>query len=350
MDGFRAKEGIILRVLVTGGAGFIGSNFIRLILRERPGWEIINFDLLTYAGNLQSLENLSDNPRYRFIKGDIADPANVAEAMKDGVDIIVNFAAETHVDKSLYEPAKFLRTNILGTGVLLEAAKKAAVTKFIQISSDEVYGSLESGKACENRPLRPSSPYAASKASADLLALSFFRTHGLPVIITRSSNNYGPYQFPEKIIPFFVTEASCGRHLPLYGNGANIRDWLYVEDNCRAILVAIEKGTPGEVYNIGGGNPIDNLSLTRKLLAILGKPESLIKYVEDRPGHDLRYAIDDSKLRVLGWAPEMSFEEGLKLTVQWYLSHENWWQNILSGEHLRFYENHYSRLHRGDVE
>jgi dTDP-glucose 4,6-dehydratase len=338
----------VLRLLVTGGAGFIGSNFIRLILRERPGWEIVNFDLLTYAGNLQSLEDISESPCYRFIKGDIGDPADVAEAIKDRIDTIVNFAAETHVDKSLYEPAKFLKTNVLGTGVLLEAARKANIAKFVQISSDEVYGSIDTGKACENDPLRPSSPYAASKASADLLASSFFKTHALPVIITRSSNNYGPYQFPEKIIPFFITEASCGRHLPLYGNGANIRDWLHVEDNCRAILTVIEKGTPGEIYNVGGGNQIDNLSLTRKLLTILGKPESLIQYVEDRPGHDLRYAIDDSRIRALGWTPKIGFDEGLKLTVQWYLSHESWWQNILSGEHLGFYENHYNRLRRGD--
>jgi len=312
-----------------------------MVLGGRRICEKKNFDLLTYAGNLQSLEDVSSNPRYCYIKGDIAEPKVVAEAIRGGVDAIVNFAAETHVDKSLYEPAKFLRTNILGTGVLLEAAQRAGVTKFIQVSSDEVYGSLGSGKACETDPLRPSSPYAASKASADLLSLSFFRTHGLPVIITRSSNNYGPYQFPEKIIPFFIAEAKAGRHLPLYGNGANIRDWLYVEDNCRAILTVLEKGTPGEVYNIGGGNEIDNLALTKKLLLLLGKPNTLIKFVEDRPGHDLRYAIDCSKVRDLGWAPKVSFDDGLRMTVDWYLSHQSWWENILSGEHFRFYETHY---------
>jgi dTDP-glucose 4,6-dehydratase len=330
-----------LKLLITGGAGFIGSNFIRLILSERPEWEIINLDLLTYAGNLQSLEEISDNSNYRFIQGDIADTSSVNGVLTNGIEIIVNFAAETHVDKSLYDPARFMKTNLMGTGVLLETAKRAGLANFIQVSSDEVYGSLDSGKASEDSPLSPSSPYAASKASADLLALSFFKTYGLPVMITRSSNNYGPYQFPEKIIPFFVTEASGGRHLPLYGNGANIRDWLYVEDNCRAILTVIEKGEPGEIYNIGGGNQLSNLNLTKKLLAILGKPESLIKHVEDRPGHDLRYALDDSKLRALGWSPRMSLDEGLVSTVQWYLSHESWWRNILSGEHRKFYETHY---------
>ncbi len=330
-----------MKLLVTGGAGFIGSNFIRLILSERPGWQVKNFDLLTYAGNLQSLEDISANPCYRFIRGDIADPEAVNQAMHGGFDTVVNFAAETHVDKSLYEPARFLRTNVLGSGILLEAALKFGVSRFIQISTDEVYGSMSSGRASERDLLRPSSPYAASKASADLLALSFFRTHGLPVIITRSSNNYGPYQFPEKIIPFFISEASAGRHLPLYGNGANIRDWIYVEDNCRAILTAIEKGEPGEIYNIGAENQIDNLSLSKQLLVILRKPENLIKFVEDRPGHDLRYAVDDSRIRALGWKPAMTLEDGLKKTVQWYLSHESWWQNILSGEHLSFYEKHY---------
>jgi dTDP-glucose 4,6-dehydratase len=330
-----------VRILVTGGAGFIGSNFIRLLLSERPDWKIINFDLLTYAGNLESLEDVSQNPRYRFIKGDITNSDDIKRAVEGGVDIVVNFAAETHVDKSLYDPSKFLRTNILGTGVLLEHSFKLGVSKFIQISTDEVYGSLATGKACESDPLLPSSPYAASKAGADLLCQSFKITHGLPVIITRSSNNYGPYQFPEKIVPFFISEALAGRHLPLYGKGVNIRDWLYVEDNCQAILTLIEKGSPGEIYNIGSGSPLDNLSLTKKLLAILNKPESLIKFVEDRPGHDLRYAIDDSKVRALGWAPRMEFEEGLARTVEWYLSHRDWWQHILSGEHLRFYQDHY---------
>lgn len=330
-----------MKILITGGAGFIGSNFIRLLLSERPEWEVINFDSLTYAGNLESLADVSQNPRYRFIKGDIANPEDVKDALDDSVDIVINFAAETHVDKSLYEPAIFLRTNILGTGVLLEYALKAGVSKFIQISTDEVYGSLTTGKAREGDPLLPGSPYAASKAGADLLCQSYYKTYSFPVIITRSSNNYGPYQFPEKIIPFFISEATQGRHLPVYGNGANIRDWLYVEDNCRGILTLIEKGTPGEIYNIGSGSPLDNLSLSKKLLAILGKPESLIKFVVDRPGHDLRYAIDDSKLRALGWAPKMGFEEGLAGTVEWYLSHLEWWHHILSGEHLKFYQKHY---------
>jgi dTDP-glucose 4,6-dehydratase len=331
-----------LRLLVTGGAGFIGSNFIRLILRERPGWQVVNFDLLTYAGNLISLADLEDNPNYSFIRGDISNSADVQKAFEHEIDIVVNFAAETHVDKSLYDPQTFLRSNVLGVAILLEKAMKSSVSRFIQISSDEVYGSIADDKfACETDILNPSSPYAASKASADLLALSFFTTYGFPVLITRSANNYGPYQFPEKLIPFFIVEATKGNHLPLYGNGRNIRNWIHVEDNCRAIMAVLDNGVAGEIYNIGGGNYIDNLSLTKMLLKHLNLSENLIKFVNDRPGHDLRYAVDCTKIGKIGWQPKINFDVGLAATVKWYLSNQDWWRGILSGEHLRFYKDHY---------
>ena len=331
-----------LRILVTGGAGFIGSNFIRMAMRDRPNWTIINFDLLTYAGNLQSLEVEQADPRYKFIKGDIASRDDLEKAFSEQIDVIVNFAAETHVDKSLYDASRFLRANLLGVGAILDLALKYSVSKLLHISTDEVYGSVPDGRiADEEFGLRPGSPYAASKAAADLLCLSYFNTHGSPIVITRASNNYGPYQFPEKVIPFFITEALAGRKLPLYGTGSNIRNWLHVDDNCRAVLLLIDKGAPGEIYNIGGDNYFDNLTLTRRLLEILGLPESRIKLVEDRPGHDLRYAIDSFKIRALGWAPSIDFDEGLRSTVQWYKSRRDWWQNILSGEHRQFYERHY---------
>ena len=333
-----------MRLLVTGGAGFIGSNFIRLILKERPDWRVINFDLLTYAGNLESLADIDDNPNYTFIKGNIAESGDVAKVFEHEIHTVVNFAAETHVDKSLYDPQTFLRTNVLGLGLLLEKAMKCAVSRFVQISTDEVYGSQPEARfAREGDALFPSSPYAASKAAADLLALSFYSTYEFPVLITRSSNNYGPFQFPEKVIPFFIMEAIKGHQLPLYGNGMNVRNWIHVEDNCRAILSVLENGAPGEIYNIGGQNYIDNLSLTRQLLNILKCPESLIKFIEDRPGHDFRYAIDSSKVKSLGWEPSIAFNDGLAQTVQWYKANRNWWQAIFSGEHLRFYETHYKK-------
>lgn len=331
-------------MLITGGAGFIGSNFIRMALANRPDWEIVNFDALTYAGNLQSLEDVAKGPRYQFIKGDISCPDDVEKAFSARIDVIVNFAAETHVDKSLYDVAAFLRTNVLGVGTLLEAARDHAVSKFVQISTDEVYGSIDGDRrALESDPLRPGSPYAASKAAADLLCLSFFNTHRVPVIITRSSNNYGPYQFPEKIIPFFITEAMKGKHLPVYGGGENIRDWIHVDDNCRAILSAIDKGAPGEIYNVGGENSLDNLSLTKMLLEIMELTATRIKFVEDRPGHDLRYALDSTRIRNLGWAPRVDLKDGLSKTVVWYSQNRKWWENVLSGEHLEFYERHYRK-------
>ena len=331
-----------MRLLVTGGAGFIGSNFIRLVLTDRPDWEIINFDLLTYAGNLQSLSDIEKNPRYKFIKGDIADPDDLVDAFLSPIDIIVNFAAETHVDKSLYDASRFIRTNIMGVGALLDMAMTHHVSAFIQISTDEIYGSMPPPQmATEMDPLRPTSPYAASKASADLLCLSFYKTFGFPVIITRSCNNYGPFQFPEKIIPFFISEVLAGMQVPLYGQGKNIRNWLHVEDNCRAIMTVIEKGIAGEIYNISGDRYLDNLSLTKKLLNILDCPESLIKFVEDRPGHDHRYAINSDKVRMLGWSPKVEFDEGLRQTVEWYKVHTEWMQAILCGEHQQFYKSHY---------
>jgi dTDP-glucose 4,6-dehydratase len=332
-----------IRVLITGGAGFIGSNFIRHVLTERPLWQIVNFDLLTYAGNLANLAGISDSDHYRFIKGDISNPEDVKNAFADGFEYVINFAAESHVDRSLYDPSLFLKTNVLGTQILLNQAMNSKVQRFLHISTDEVYGSLgKDGLFREDWPLKPNSPYSASKASADLMCRAYYETFGFPVIITRSSNNYGPYQFPEKLIPFFITKALNNEQLPLYGDGLNVRDWLYVEDNCGGILAALEKGNPGESYNIGGGNEMTNLEITRIILRAIGKPESLIKFVKDRPGHDRRYALDIGKAKTeLGWLPAMDFRDGLEATVKWYLANEKWWRDILSGEYRKFYDIHY---------
>ena len=349
-----------MKILVTGGAGFIGSNFIRYMLDRHPDYQIINLDNLTYSGNLENLIDIHTRKsevvnsksthdsrltslRYRFIKGDICDTKSVDRLVKDGVDIIVNFAAESHVDRSIMDASVFINTNVLGTYVLLEAAKKHPVKKFIQISTDEVYGSLGTdGYFTENTPLAPNSPYSASKASADLLVRSFHHTYNLPVIITRSSNNYGPCQFPEKVIPLFITNALADVPLPLYGDGLNIRDWLYVEDHCRAIDFVIEKGKEGEVYNIGGNCEKTNLEITKTILQRLGKPEGLIKYVRDRPGHDRRYAIDSNKIqRELGWSPRYTFEEGIEKTIEWYIENESWWKKIKSGEYQEYYNRMY---------
>jgi dTDP-glucose 4,6-dehydratase len=332
-----------MKVLVTGGAGFIGSNFIRFLLKAHADWQIVNCDLLTYAGNLANLNDISGNERYQFIKGDITNPEDMQKLFQQGFDIVVNFAAESHVDRSLYDPSLFLKTNVMGTQILLDCAREAGINKFVQISTDEVYGSLgSSGLFTESTTLAPNSPYAASKASADLVCRSYFETYGLPVVITRSSNNYGPYQFPEKLIPFFITKALNNESLPLYGDGKNIRDWLYVEDNCRGILTVLEKGKAGECYNIGGGNEMTNVNITRMILEQLGKPESLINYVKDRPGHDRRYALDISKIKKeLGWQPEVNFAEGLKDTIEWYCNNQKWWQDVQSGQYRKFYEKHY---------
>lgn len=331
-------------ILVTGGAGFIGSNFVRQVLEAHPEYLIVNFDGLTYAGNLENLEEIEDNPKYRFVKGDICDRATVESTVKEhAIDVIINFAAESHVDRSIMGAAVFLETNVGGTNVLLEIAKEHRINRFVQISTDEVYGSLGStGKFTEQSPLHPNSPYAASKAAADLLALAYHHTYGTPVIITRCSNNYGPYQFPEKLIPLMIANALSNKPLPVYGDGQNVRDWLHVRDHCTAIDLVLHKGKPGEVYNIGGNNEWKNIDLVKLILKKLGKPESLITFVKDRPGHDRRYAIDPSKTqRELGWAPNYTFEQGLTETVDWYLSHEPWWRRIISGEYQQYYKKMY---------
>ncbi len=319
------------RILVTGGAGFIGSNFVRYMLRSHADLDILVLDALTYAGNLENLADVSDDPRFYFFRGDIRDEAMV-DNLVPNVDTIVNFAAETFVDRSIHEPGDFVTTDVVGTFRLLEAARKHGVERFVHISTDEVYGSVEEGSSVETDPVEPRSPYSASKAASDLLARSYYVTYGVPVIITRASNNYGPYQHPEKLIPFFITNALEDRPLPVYGDGQQVRDWLYVEDHCAAIDVVLRKGSIGEVYNVGGGYERTNLEVTRGILKALGKDESLIKYVKDRPGHDRRYSLDTTKLRSLGWAPKVGFEEGLPLTVKWYVENEGWWRRVREGE------------------
>ena len=328
-----------MKILVTGGAGFIGSNFIRYMLHMYPHYEIINLDKLTYSGNLENLKDVSSQTRYGFVKGDICDKKLMDNLIKDKVDIVVNFAAETHVDRSIMDSSIFIDTNVMGTHVLLEAALRHSVQKFIQISTDEVYGSLgPEGYFTEVTPISPRSPYSASKASADLLVEAFHHTYGLPTVITRCSNNYGPYQFPEKLIPLFVTNALADIPLPVYGDGLNVRDWLHVEDHCSAIALVIEKGKEGETYNVGGNCEKTNLEITETILQVLGKPKSLIKFVKDRPGHDRRYAIDSTKIqRELGWSPGFGFREGMEKTVQWYMDNTTWWKKIKSGEYQEYY-------------
>jgi len=315
------------RLLITGGAGFIGSNFIRHILDKYGDYRIVNLDKLTYCGNLENLKDLARNRRYKFVKGDIADAKLTAGLVKDS-DIVINFAAETHVDRSIKDPASFVKTNVFGTHVLLEAVKRFGAGLFIQISTDEVYGSILDGAFKEDDPLRPNSPYSATKAGADLLARSYFVTYGLPVIITRSSNNFGPYQYPEKIIPFFITNILKKKKVPLYADGMNVRDWLFVIDNCEAIDAVMHKGKAGEVYNIGAGAQISNLELTGMILGFLGKGEEMIKFVKDRPGHDKRYALDITKIKGLGWRPRHDFKSALKLTITWYRENERWWGQL----------------------
>ena len=333
-----------MKILVTGGCGFIGSNFINYLLKKYPRIKITNLDLLTYAGNLANLKDIEKDRRYKFIHGDIIDGRLVNRLMSEKPDAVVNFAAESHVDRSLYKPADFLSTNVFGTQVMIESARQHNIKRFIQISTDEVYGSLGlKGLAFkETNRLDPSSPYSASKAAAALLVKSYEKTFGYKAIITRSSNNYGPYQFPEKVIPLFITNAIADKPLPLYGDGLNIRDWLYVEDNCRAIDLVMRKGMPGEIYNIGGNSERTNFYITKTILKLLNKPLLLIKYVKDRPGHDRRYAIDISKIRKqLNWQPRYKFEEGIRKTVDWYLNNKKWWKQIKTGEYLKFYRKHY---------
>ena len=332
-----------MKILITGGVGFIGSNFIRYLLNKYPNYEIINLDKLTYSGNPENLRDAENNPNYKFTKGDICDSRIVDRAVKD-CDVIINFAAESHVDRSILGPESFIKTDIYGTYTLLEAARKHRIKRYIQISTDEVYGSIKKGSFKETDPLNPSSPYAASKASADLLCLSYFATYKLPVIITRSSNNYGPYQYPEKLIPLFVTNALEDKPLPLYGDGLNVRDWLYVLDNCRAIDLILHKGEIGEIYNVGADNERTNIEITKSVLKILGKSEDLIKKVKDRPGHDRRYSLDSSKIRKLGWKPEYNFEKTLKETVDWYRNSESWWKKLKEKQ-----EEFYKKQYGGDL-
>lgn len=328
------------KILVTGGAGFIGSNFIRYMLQEHP-YHIINLDALTYCGNLENLRGVEDDPRYTFVRGSITDRKLVDGIIKD-VDAVINFAAESHVDRSIEDPEIFIRTNILGTQTLLEASRKHGVERFIQISTDEVYGSAEKGYFTEETPLAPNSPYSASKASADLMVRAYHRTYGLPVNITRCSNNYGPYQFPEKLIPLMITNALENKPLPVYGDGMNVRDWIHVLDHCRAVDLVLHRGRVGEVYNIGGNSERRNIEIVELIVRELGRDKSLIRFVEDRPGHDRRYAIDASKIRnELGWKPLYSFEEGIRETIRWYIDNRDWWENIKSGEYLRYYERMY---------
>ncbi|WP_151733833.1 dTDP-glucose 4,6-dehydratase [Paenibacillus tengchongensis] len=327
-----------MKLLVTGGAGFIGSNFVIYMLQQHPDYQIVNVDALTYAGNLENLKSVENHPNYTFVKANITDVAAMDELIGQGVDVVVNFAAESHVDRSILEPDVFVKTNVLGTQVLLDAAKKYSVTKFVQVSTDEVYGTLgATGLFTEETPLTPNSPYSASKAGGDLLVRAYHETFGLPVNITRCSNNYGPYQFPEKLIPLMISRALNDGALPVYGDGLNIRDWLYVEDHCSAIDLVIHNGVIGEVYNIGGNNERTNVHIVKTILQELGKPESLITYVQDRPGHDRRYGIDPTKItRELGWKPKHTFETGIKETIRWYLDNQEWWTRIQSGEYQKY--------------
>ncbi|MEO2209788.1 dTDP-glucose 4,6-dehydratase [Paenibacillus amylolyticus] len=334
-----------MKLLVTGGAGFIGSNFVLYMLREHPSYEIINVDALTYAGNLENLHTVESNPQYTFIKADIADVQQMEDVFSQGIDVVVNFAAESHVDRSILSPDIFVRTNVMGTQVLLDAAKKYQVTKFVQVSTDEVYGSLgATGLFTEETPLMPNSPYSASKAGGDLLVRAYHETFGLPVNITRCSNNYGPFQFPEKLIPLIISRALNDEAIPVYGDGLNIRDWLYVEDHCSAIDLVIHNGQSGEVYNIGGSNERTNIYIVESVLEQLGKPASLIQYVQDRLGHDRRYGIDPTKIRTeLGWQPAHNFETGIKETIQWYLKHQDWWTRIQSGTYQDYVQLQYGK-------
>lgn len=337
-----------MKILVTGGAGFIGGNFIHHLLDTYEKDQVICLDALTYAGNMATLAKAASDPRFTFVKADIADREAVYQVFEEEKpDVVVNFAAESHVDRSIEDPSIFLKTNVMGTQMLLDACRKYGIGRYHQVSTDEVYGDLPLDRSdlffTEETPLHTSSPYSASKAAADLLVLAYYRTFHVPVTISRCSNNYGPYHFPEKLIPLMIANALCDKHLPVYGKGENIRDWLYVGDHCRAIDLIVRFGKPGEVYNIGGHNERTNLEVVKAILRELQKPESLITYVTDRPGHDMRYAIDPAKIhRELGWQPETLFDEGIKKTIGWYLDNRNWWENIISGE----YQNYYERMYR----
>jgi dTDP-glucose 4,6-dehydratase len=334
-----------MRVLVTGGAGFIGSAFVRMLLAGERAARVVNFDKLTYAGNLENLAAVERDPRYRFVHADICDAAAVARTVEEEQpDVIVHFAAESHVDRSILSPAPVFETNLRGTFTLLEAARTHGVLRFLHVSTDEVYGSIDPPhEADEDYPLRTSSPYSASKAGSDLLALSYGKTYGLPVTVTRASNNYGPFQFPEKLIPLMIANALAGEPLPIYGDGMQVRDWLHVDDHCRGILAAIERGRAGEIYNIGGSRSLPNVEVVKKILGILGRPESLMRTVTDRPGHDRRYALSSEKIRrETGWRPQVDFETGLAQTVAWYRENRAWVERVRSGEYRRYYEANYA--------
>jgi dTDP-glucose 4,6-dehydratase len=334
-------------ILITGGAGFIGSNFVKYVLKKYD-YKVVNYDKLTYAGNLENLTDIEKHPNYKFVKGDICDKDFAEKTIKENkIDTIINFAAESHVDRSILGAKDFIVTNVLGTQTLLDIAKSIGLEKYLQVSTDEVYGSLPEDKKelkfTENTSITTNSPYSASKASADLLCNAYFHTHKLPVLITRCSNNYGPYQFPEKLIPLMIAKALDGQKLPVYGDGKNVRDWLYVEDHCSAICEVLHKGKIGEVYNIGGNNEWYNIDIVKIILKLLNKTEDQISYVKDRPGHDRRYAIDSTKIQTeLGWKPTFQFESGIEATIKWYVENENWWRKVMSGEYLKYYEKNYS--------
>lgn len=336
-----------MKICVTGGAGFIGGNFIHYMVKNYPEYEIVNLDLLTYAGNLETLRPVEQAPGYRFVRGDIADRTFIMDLFaKERFDMVINFAAETHVDRSVTDPGVFVRTNVLGTQVLLDACREYGIKRFHQVSTDEVYGDLPLDRPDlffrEDTPLHTSSPYSSGKASADLFVMAYHRTYDLPVTISRCSNNYGPYQFPEKLIPLMVSRALSDEPLPVYGKGENVRDWLHVEDHCRAIDLIIHKGKDGEIYNVGGHNERTNLEVVKTILNLLSKPESLIRFVTDRPGHDRRYAIDPAKIeKELGWKPVYHFDSGMEQTIQWYLENKEWWENILNGEYARYFDKMY---------
>jgi dTDP-glucose 4,6-dehydratase len=331
-----------MKLFVTGGAGFIGSNFIRHVLQSDANYSVLNYDKLTYAANLANLSSVAKDPRYRFAKGDICDAGAVEVAMR-GCDAIVHFAAESHVDRSIYEPTPVIETNVTGTFVLLQIARRIGIKRFVHISTDEVYGDLSPGMfANEKSPLKPSSPYSASKAAADLLVLSFVRTYGVPAVVTRSSNNYGPRQFPEKFLPLMITNALVGKPLPIYGDGMQQRDWLHVDDNCSGIMAVLERGRIGEIYNIGGVEIEENLAMAKRILRTMGKPETLLAFVKDRPGHDRRYALDCSKAEEeLGWKRQISLDEGLRRTIEWYESNSDWLASVNAGEYRSYYEKYY---------
>ena len=331
-----------MKIFVTGGAGFIGSNFIRYVLGLGKNHTVVNYDKLTYAGNLANLHSVAGDPRYRFVKGDICDPA-AAEAAMSGCDVVVHFAAESHVDRSIYEPAPVIETNVTGTFILMQVARKLNIQRFVHVSTDEVYGDMKPGAfANEDSPIQPSSPYSASKASSDLLVKSYVRTFQFPALITRASNNYGPYQFPEKFLPLMITNALDSKPLPIYGDGKQERDWLHVQDHCTGIGAVLEKGKIGEVYNIGGLDVVENLTMARRLLQATGKPETLLTYVKDRPGHDRRYALTCDKMeRELGWKPAVSLEEGLRQTIDWYRTNTDWLAGVRGGDYRAYYDKYY---------